>query len=116
MSQVKLEMIWQHDTVLPYILNDLKQQIETITTVHKIVLYGSRAKTSIENWNMLKGKDWDIIVVADSPLINTEIWTRDKNYHIDLKVISKEEANTILKYLRETKILYPENQLQDLLD
>jgi predicted nucleotidyltransferase len=102
--------------VLTYILNGLKQQIETITKVHSMVLYGSRAKTSIEDWNTLKGKDWDIIVVADSPLINTQIWTRDKNYHIDLKVISKEEAKTMLKYLRETKILYPQNQLQDLLE
>ena len=115
MSQVNLGMIWQHDIVLPYILNDLKQQIETITPVHKIVVYGSRAKTDIENWSTLRGKDWDIIVVADCPLINTHIWTRDKNYHIDLRIVDIAQANKKLEYIK-TKELYPINELQGLLE
>lgn len=112
MSQVKLEMIWQHDKVLPYILNDLKKQIETITTVHGIMLYGSRAKTNIENWDTLKGKDWDVVMVTDFPIVNTQIWTQDENYHIDLRVIDKKRADEILGFLKQTIELYPVNQLK----
>lgn len=111
MSQVKLEMIWQHDKVLPYILNNLLNNINAISTVHRVILYGSRAKTDIENWDILQGKDWDIIVIANSPIINTDIWTQAKGYHIDLRVINKEQGDKMLAYLEHFKELYPKNQL-----
>lgn len=110
MSSIQLEMIWQHDKVLPYILNELKQHVERITPVHQIYLYGSRAKTPITNWTTLKGKDWDIIMVCNFPIINTHIWTTDKNYHIDLSVISKQEAIELRKYRKDLMELFPSDE------
>ena len=111
MSSIQLEMIWQHDNVLPYILNELKQIVERITPVHQMYLYGSRAKTSIQNWDQLAGKDWDIIMVCNFPIINTHIWTTAKNYHIDLSIISKQKAAELLKYRKDLVELFPENTL-----
>lgn len=111
MSNVQLEMIWQHDNVLPYILNELKQTVARITPVHTIYLYGSRAKTPIQNWDQLAGKDWDIIMVCNFPIINTHIWTTAKNYHIDLSIISKQKAAEMLKYRKDLVELFPKNTL-----
>lgn len=112
MSSVQLDMVWQHEKVLPYILYELKQQVERITPVHKIYLYGSRAKTPVDNWNTLLGKDWDIIMVCNFPVINTHIWTTAKNYHIDLSVISKQQANEMLTYRKDIVELFPGDELQ----
>jgi predicted nucleotidyltransferase len=108
MSQVKTDRIWQHNLVLPYILNGLKQKIEAITPVHKIYLTGSRAKTPVADWGELEGRDWDILVVCDFPIINTAVWTRDLNYHIDLVITTPGKAATLLQKAIE---LYPDNQL-----
>lgn len=107
MSKVQLEMIWQHDKVLPYILHELKQYVERITPVHQIYLYGSRAKTPIQDWKRLDGKDWDIIMVCNFPIINTHIWTTAKNYHIDLSIISKQQADDLLKHKKYMVELFP---------
>lgn len=115
MSKVKLETIWQHEQVLPYILNELKQKIDNITTVEKIYLFGSRAKTPVEDWHRLEGKDWDIIVQAKFKLTNTHIWTTDKNYHIDLYVVSKEQAKKLLQDTGKTLELFPCNVLEYLM-
>ena len=110
MSCIQLEMIWQHETVLPYILNELKQHVERITPVHHIYLHGSRAKTPITDWKQLEGKDWDIIMVCNFPIINTHIWTTDRNYHIDLSVIGKKKANELLKYRKDLVELFPSGE------
>ncbi|MGE4512855.1 MAG: hypothetical protein AB7E26_03430 [Chryseobacterium sp.] len=60
MSQVKPEAIWQHDKVLPYIVTRLKEKISDITAVEKIILFGSRGRLPLEQWNKFQGKDWDI--------------------------------------------------------
>ena len=112
MSQVKMETIWQHHKVLPYILNDLKQKIETITPVLGIYLYGSRAKTPYKKWTILNGKDWDIMVICAFPIVNTHIWTTYLNYHIDLKVITQNKCD-FFKHHQQTMIeLYPNNMLE----
>ncbi|MBC8756669.1 hypothetical protein H2O64_18495 [Kordia sp. YSTF-M3] len=111
MSSVQLEMIWQHDNVLPYILNELKQYVERITPVHQIYLYGSRAKTPIADWTQLAGKDWDIMMVCSFPIINTYIWTTDRNYHIDLSVIGKSQATELQKYRKDLVELFPNYEL-----
>lgn len=115
MGKVKLETIWQHHKVLPYILNELKQKIENITPVEKIYLFGSRAKTPLEDWHRLEGKDWDIIVQAGCKLTNTQIWTTDKNYHIDLYVVNEEQAKKLLQDTGKTLELFPCNELEYLM-
>ncbi len=109
MSQVKTNRIWQHNLVLPYILNGLKQKIEAITRVHKIYLTGSRVRTPLDDWDKLQGKDWDILVVCDFPIINTAVWTKDLNYHIDLVITTPRKAATLLQKAIE---LYPDKQLE----
>jgi hypothetical protein len=116
MSKIKLETIWQHEQVLPYILNELKQKIDNITTVQKIYLFGSRAKTPVEDWHTIEGKDWDIIVQAKFKLTNTHIWTTDKNYHIDLYVVSEEQTDKILLNTGKTLELFPCNELECLMN
>ena len=101
--------IWQHNTVLPYILGGLRHKIEVITPVHKIYLTGSRARTVVANWSLLEGKDWDIIVVCDFPIVNARVWTWDLNYHIDLIVTTQDKAAV---YLQNAIELYPVNCLQ----
>jgi predicted nucleotidyltransferase len=110
MSNVQLEMIWQHEQVLPYILNELKQIVERISPVYQIYLYGSRAKTPIKDWHQLAGKDWDIIIVCKFSIIKTHIWTTDKNYHIDLNIISKQKATEILMHRKDMIELYPNSE------
>jgi hypothetical protein len=110
MSSTQLEMIWQHDKVLPYILNELKQHVEQITPVHQIYLYGSRAKTPMADWTALAGKDWDIIMVCNFPIINTHIWTTGRNYHIDLSVIGKNQATELRQYRKDLVELFPSGE------
>ncbi|NJM78988.1 MAG: nucleotidyltransferase domain-containing protein [Flavobacterium sp.] len=106
-----METIWQHDVVLPYILNELKEKIEAITPIHKIVLYGSRARTPFNDWESLKGKDWDIIVVCNFPITNTHIWTKDLGYHIDLTVTTKDRIAHFEQYNMTYLELFPNNEL-----
>jgi predicted nucleotidyltransferase len=115
MSQVKMEKIWQHEYVLPYILNGLKEKIEAITPIQQIYLYGSRARTPITDWHKLEGKDWDIMVVCAFPIVNTNIWTSDLNYHIDLTVTTQERIDYFTKYAIPIIGLFPENELETLL-
>jgi len=110
MSSIQLEMIWQHEQVLPYILNELKQLVERISPVYQIYLYGSRVKTPIQDWNQLAGKDWDIIMVCKFPIINTHIWTTAKNYHIDLSIINKQKASQMLTYRKDMIVLFPNSE------
>lgn len=98
--------------MLPYILNELKQKIENITPVEKIYLFGSRAKTPLEDWHKLEGKDWDIIVQAGCKLTNTQIWTTDKNYHIDLYVVNEEQAKHHLQNVGKCLEIFPNNELE----
>lgn len=112
MSQVKMETIWQHDKVLPYILNELREKIEAITPVHKIYLYGSRARTAVFDWDKLEGKDWDIMVICAFPIVNTIIWTRELNYHIDLTVTTQERIEHFKQYNIPFIELYPKNELE----
>lgn len=111
MSQVKKDRIWQHNTVLPYILHELRQKIEAITPIYTIYLTGSRAKTPVTEWDVLEGKDWDILVVCDFPIINTAVWTRDVNYHIDLVITNPKKATALLQNAQKAIELYPDNQL-----
>jgi predicted nucleotidyltransferase len=112
MSQVKTDRIWQHNTVLPYILNGLQQKIEAITPIHKIYLTGSRARVPAEGWGELKGKDWDILVVCGFAIINTAVWAGDRNYHIDLVIANPQKAAALLQHAQKAIELYPDNQLK----
>ena len=38
MSQIRTDLIWEEQPVMRYVLNDLKEIIEGITQVYKIVL------------------------------------------------------------------------------
>lgn len=115
MSKVKREAIWQHDKVLPYILNDLKQTIDAITPVQKIYLFGSRANTPLEDWDKLEGKDWDIVVQAGFSITNVQVWTTAKNYHIDLYVMGAQRTEEFLRDIGKTILLYPYNELENLM-
>ncbi len=112
MSQVKMERIWQHQQVLPYIFIELKQKIEVITPIKQIYLYGSRARTPIADWQQLEGKDWDIIVLCAFPIINTNIWTIDQNYHIDLKITTADYLQHFKDYKIPLVQLFPVNELK----
>ncbi len=109
MSRVKLEAIWQHDQVLPYILTTLKEKINDITGVEKIFLFGSRGRVPFEEWNTLEGKDWDLLVQAKCKLKNAHVLL-DKDYYLDLLVLDEE---TIQKYYYNNKLtmIFPENNL-----
>jgi hypothetical protein len=107
MSQVKHNMIWQHNTVLPYILGQLRQTIEAITPVQAIYLYGSRAYTPVQEWAKHDGKDWDVLVVCHFAIINTKVWTIEKNYYIDLTVAEAKKAASFLQQHSHAIELYP---------
>lgn len=109
MSKVKLEAIWQHEKVLPYILTTLKNKIEDITAVEKIFLFGSRGRVPFENWKELEGKDWDILVQAKFKLKNSHVLV-DEGYYVDLFVLDEE---SIQKYYSQNKLtmIFPENEL-----
>ncbi len=112
MSQVKLDLIWQHNRVLPYIFGSLQEKITGITPVHKIYLIGSRAYTPLAKWPVLDGKDWDIIVVCDFAIVNTDTWTTGAGYYIDLLVINPQRAARLLKNSPHAIELYPVNRLE----
>ena len=86
MIQIRTEMIWQPDEVLPYIFGELKSKIEAITPVMHIYLFGSRATVPVNEWHTLEGKDWDILVACRFRITNTTVWTKALGYHIDLTV------------------------------
>jgi predicted nucleotidyltransferase len=111
MSQVNTSRIWQHNLVLPYILYELRNKIEVISPVRAIYLFGSRARMPATEWDVLEGKDWDILVVCDFKIINTSVWTRDLNYHIDLIVADRQKAAVLLQHTQKKIELYPQNQL-----
>jgi len=111
MSQVKMEKIWQHDLVLPYILNELKEKVEAITPIHHMYLYGSRARIPFSDWKKLDGKDWDIMIICAFPIVNTTIWTQDLNYHIDVTVTTQERIDYFTKFNVPVIELFPKNEL-----
>lgn len=111
MSRINTEAIWQPDKVLPYLFGELKQKIEAITPIQQIYLYGSRATTPVADWEKLEGKDWDILIICPFAIVNTVIWTRQLNYHIDLRVVDAVRAEQFLKHGPKLIELYPENKL-----
>lgn len=113
MSRVKTESIWQHDKVLPYILTSLKEKINEITAVEKIMLFGSRGRLPLERWNELEGKDWDILVQAKSKLKNAHVLV-DKTYHLDLLVLDEKQIKDFCRN-KITKEIFPVNELEDLI-
>ena len=114
MSQVKPESIWQHDKVLPYILTSLKDKINDITAVEKIIIFGSRGRLPIERWNELQGKDWDILVQARCKVKNAGVLVSE-NYHLDLLVLDKEQVKKFCQN-KVTKEIFPTNELEFLID
>jgi hypothetical protein len=116
MSRVKLEMIWRHQQVLPYILGPMLHRLQAITPVHKMYLVGSRGRVPVSSWQSLEGKDWDILAVCGFPIVNTEVWTAALNYHIDLVVVNEAKAPAMLHNAKGYIELYPQNLLQPLLE
>ncbi|KAB1231993.1 hypothetical protein [Chryseobacterium viscerum] len=109
MSRVKLEAIWQHDQVLPYILTTLKDKIDDITAVEKIFLFGSRGRVPFHEWDTLEGKDWDVLVQAKCKLKNAYALI-DQDYYLDLLVLDEQ---TIKEHYSNNKLamIFPENEL-----
>ncbi|PTT78079.1 MULTISPECIES: hypothetical protein [unclassified Chryseobacterium] len=112
MSRVKTESIWQHDKVLPYILTRLKDKINEITAVEKILLFGSRGRLPLERWKELEGKDWDILVQAQCKLKNARVLL-DEEYHLDLLVLDESQTKKFIENMA-TKELFPTNELESL--
>lgn len=113
MSRVKPEAIWQHDKVLPYILTRIKDKINEITAVEKILLFGSRGRLPLERWNELKGKDWDVLVQAKCKLKNARVLL-DEEYHLDLLVLDESQTKKFTENMT-TKELFPLNELECLM-
>lgn len=114
MSRVKPEAIWQHETVLPYILTRLKDKISEITAVEKIFLFGSRGRLPLESWKELEGKDWDVVVQAKCKLKNARVLLED-GYHLDLLVLDKKQTKKFTENMK-TKELFPINELECLMN
>lgn len=113
MSRVKPEAIWQHETVLPYILTRLKDKISEITAVEKILLFGSRGRLPLESWKELEGKDWDVVVQAKCRLKNASVLV-EENYHLDLLVLDESQTKKFTENMK-TKQLFPLNELESLM-
>jgi len=113
MSRLKPESIWQHENMLPYILTSLKDKINEITTVEKILLFGSRGRLPLERWNELEGKDWDILVQAGCKLKNARVLL-DEEYHLDLLVLDENQTKKFTENM-VTKELFPLNELDCLI-
>ena len=111
MSAVRYDKIWQPKIVLPYLIHTLKTQIETITPVHAIYLFGSRSKISLEQWGILEGKDWDVYIVCDFPIVNTRIWGRDLGYYLDIVVTTQKRIDILLGTNPHIKQLFPKDTL-----
>ncbi|MEZ0007242.1 hypothetical protein ABH942_002621 [Flavobacterium sp. 28YEA47A] len=111
MSQIKAEAIWQHELVLPYILKDLKAKVDVITPVRAIYLYGSRSRIMPKDWHLLEGKDWDIMMICDFPIVNTHVWTTNLNYHIDLTITTAGKIKDLLERNNSIIELYPNYKL-----
>ena len=110
MSRVKTEAIWQHEQVLPYILTRLKDKINEITAVEKILLFGSRGRLPLERWNELEGKDWDVLVQAKCKLKNAHVLV-EEGYHLDLLVLDGNQTEKFIQNMK-TKQLFPINELE----
>lgn len=110
MSKVKTEAIWQHEKVLPYILTCLKDRISEITTVEKIMLFGSRGRIPQDEWHILEGKDWDVLVQAGFRVKNANILV-NKEYHLDLIVLNSEQVKEFCR-AKPTKELFPTNEIK----
>lgn len=112
MSQIKAEAIWQHELVLPYILENLKAKVEVITPVRAIYLHGSRGRIVPNEWHKLEGKDWDVMMVCDFPIVNAQVWTTALNYHIDLTITTEHKINNFLKNNSSVIELFPNCKLE----
>ena len=108
---MRLDMIWQPEQVLPYLLHTLKAKVETITTVKAIYLFGSRSRVGLDEWHTLEGKDWDIYIVCDFPIVNTRIWGRDLGYYMDVVVTTQKRIDTLLQANSGIKQLFPQDTL-----
>lgn len=113
MSRAKPESIWQHNKVLPYILTSLKNKINDIAAVEKIIIFGSRGRLPLERWSELEGKDWDILIQARCKVKNAGILV-NKNYHVDLLVLDEEQVKKFCQN-KVTKEIFPVNELQSLI-
>jgi len=111
MSIVRLDMIWQPEAVLPYLLHTLKAKVETITPVKAMYLFGSRSRVGLDQWHTLEGKDWDIYIVCDFPIVNTRIWGRDIGYYLDIVITTQKRIDTLLQANGGIKQLFPEDTL-----
>ncbi len=111
MSGVRIDMIWQPEAVLPYLFGALKAKIETVSSVAAIYLFGSRARVPVAQWHTLEGKDWDLYVVCDFPMVNTQLWGRDLGYYLDIVVITQEQMKKCLATDPHIQQLYPEDTL-----
>lgn len=114
MSRLKPEYIWQHEKVLPYILTSLKDKINEITAVEKILLFGSRGRLPLERWNELEGKDWDVLVQAKCKLKNARVLL-DEEYHLDLLVLDESQTEKFTENMT-IKQLFPLNELEYLMN
>jgi len=85
--------------VIPYLQELYYNIIPKYARVGKMYLVGSRGRTTIDNWNKLKGKDWDIFVETDHLINNTtKEWGIKKGYYIEIicdkvEVINKLRQN-----------------------
>lgn len=113
MSRIKPGAIWQHGKVLPYILTSLKDKINDMTAVEKIILFGSRGRIPVERWDELEGKDWDIVVQARCKLRNAHILV-DEGYHLDLLVLDGAQTEEFTENMT-IKELFPVNELECLM-
>ncbi len=64
----------------------------------------------MDSWNQLKGKDWDVVMVCNFPIVNTRIWTIDKGYYIDLTITTELILQKMMQYQKYVE-LYPNNTL-----
>jgi hypothetical protein len=91
MSKILLDKIWETKDMIPY--------LESFFSFHKakkMYLLGSRGKTPYENWDKLKGKDWDILIEFDKEVS----WPNQlvhKKYHLDILYMGNKKQINIVR-------------------
>ena len=91
MSVKRFDKIWEPEYVFPYLkkLYDCEDVVKKYIS-EKMYLVGSRGKTPLDEWDKLKGKDWDVLIETNRIIRHPNLLVED-NYNVDILVIGPEK-------------------------
>lgn len=76
MSRRNLDKKYSPEDIIPYLYSLFYERMPKVSKPIRMYLVGSRGRLPLEEWGILKGKDWDIVVEFDHCM-------RDANSLID---------------------------------